>query len=806
MKVKKFIRCTAALLLAASVSFSAAALTVSAATPTNGNYITFNSCSSDTTFVDTHREVIAAIADGMLKRESEIDISSYKLKLDNCSAAVSAALATFPEVFFVDRDKMVTNGYSRSSYTSEGEDYVESLIFPYIEVTDSDAERMLAEFYAEADFYLDQVSGELTKCRDEFSIAALLHDEIVLDAQYVLKNSNYNFLVKKQGLCENYSRVYAYLLSQVGIYSEIIDSTSMGHEWMMVRLDGSYYHVDVTWDDSTPDRPGLARHTFFLWSENGIKEIADPDDKHYDFSTINEASDKYDSALFHGYKSKMCKLDADKTQVYAVSGAETGNYLYGKIVKYDYSTNTETDIKIIGDRWVMIDNSSYFYPGSYSGLDTAGGKLFYNTHNEIFMYDPDNNTTETVSTLPSDSGKYYYGVRIRNGKLYGVLAENPSETGTETYVKDLTATVTFDSNGGSSVAAQSVLIGENATVPADPKKPGYKFKGWKLDGSAYDFSTAVTSSIELKADWEKIDSATVVGSSLTLDGRIGVNFYVSMDNGAEDSGIYARMTGPDGEKTQAVSASLVDNNSYKFTYEVAAKEINDDVTIALYDADNNILSLTLSNGITPVVENVYSYKVEDYIESVKNEPDKYESELVELVKAIEDYSTAAAALFGDGSTATSNNDLTAVTAESVRGNKLSITGSTPKGISIAGYSLMLESETSIRLYFKLSDGENAESASKKIKIEGESAVLKSKGDYLYASVDNISASKLDEKITMTIGSNFVAQFSPLSYVFTVLESDASDLSQTNLCNAVRALKIYSDKAKAFFKNRDNQLG
>ena len=119
---------------------------------------------------------------------------------------------------------------------------------------------------------------------------------------------------------------------------------------------------------------------------------------------------------------------------------------------------------------------------------------------------------------------------------------------------------------------------------------------------------------------------------------------------------------------------------------------------------------------------------------------------------------------------------------------------------------MLESETSIRLYFKLSDGENAESASKKIKIEGESAVLKSKGDYLYASVDNISASKLDEKITMTIGSNFVAQFSPLSYVFTVLESDASDLSQTNLCNAVRALKIYSDKAKAFFKNRDNQLG
>ncbi len=64
-------------------------------------------------------------------------------------------------------------------------------------------------------------------------------------------------------------------------------------------------------------------------------------------------------------------------------------------------------------------------------------------------------------------------------------------------------TVTFDSDGGSAVDAQTVKSGECATKPADPTREGYTFKGWTLDGEAYDFSTPVTSDIALKASWEK---------------------------------------------------------------------------------------------------------------------------------------------------------------------------------------------------------------------------------------------------------------------------------------------------------------
>ena len=64
-------------------------------------------------------------------------------------------------------------------------------------------------------------------------------------------------------------------------------------------------------------------------------------------------------------------------------------------------------------------------------------------------------------------------------------------------------TVTFDSNGGSAVTAQSIEAGQKATKPTDPTKDGYDFKGWTLSGSAYDFNTAVNGNITLVATWEQ---------------------------------------------------------------------------------------------------------------------------------------------------------------------------------------------------------------------------------------------------------------------------------------------------------------
>ena len=68
-------------------------------------------------------------------------------------------------------------------------------------------------------------------------------------------------------------------------------------------------------------------------------------------------------------------------------------------------------------------------------------------------------------------------------------------------------TVSFDSNGGSSVAAQSVNYNTSASKPADPSRKGYTFAGWftgKDCKTAYDFNSNVTGDITLYAKWNKI--------------------------------------------------------------------------------------------------------------------------------------------------------------------------------------------------------------------------------------------------------------------------------------------------------------
>lgn len=70
-----------------------------------------------------------------------------------------------------------------------------------------------------------------------------------------------------------------------------------------------------------------------------------------------------------------------------------------------------------------------------------------------------------------------------------------------------TYTVTFESNGGTAVTAQTVTEGETATAPTAPTYEGYTFIGWYSDEALtaeYDFATAVNTDITLYAKWEEV--------------------------------------------------------------------------------------------------------------------------------------------------------------------------------------------------------------------------------------------------------------------------------------------------------------
>ena len=128
-------------------------------------------------------------------------------------------------------------------------------------------------------------------------------------------------------------------------------------------------------------------------------------------------------------------------------------------------------------------------------------------------------------------------------------------------------TVTFDSNGGSAVTAQSIEAGQKATKPADPTKDGYDFKGWTLNGSAYDFNTAVNGNITLVATWEQQQVVpTTYTVSFAANGGTGTMADVTGISGEytlPENGF----TAPDGKQFKAWS---VDGNE---------KAVGDKITV-----------------------------------------------------------------------------------------------------------------------------------------------------------------------------------------------------------------------------------
>jgi len=96
-----------------------------------------------------------------------------------------------------------------------------------------------------------------------------------------------------------------------------------------------------------------------------------------------------------------------------------------------------------------------------------------------------------------------------------------------------TYTVTFDSNGGSSVPSQTVQSGSTATVPVKPTKAGFVFSEWKLNGQVYDFATPVTSNITLVASWiENVQPVITHHITFDIDGGSSSVAARTINNGS----------------------------------------------------------------------------------------------------------------------------------------------------------------------------------------------------------------------------------------------------------------------------------
>ena len=155
-------------------------------------------------------------------------------------------------------------------------------------------------------------------------------------------------------------------------------------------------------------------------------------------------------------------------------------------------------------------------------------------------------------------------------------------------------TITFNSNGGTSVASQNVNAGEKLTEPTPaPTKAGFTFDGWYEDSTfskKFDFTTPVVSNLNLYAKWKATNSIKeirLVGDvqkgtvqagvlpafnpgtttdSITID-RTNSSWEYKMQNGGWSGfGLETPVAYNDGKTDYGYSFSVKTNDGYQLDY------------------------------------------------------------------------------------------------------------------------------------------------------------------------------------------------------------------------------------------------
>ena len=130
------------------------------------------------------------------------------------------------------------------------------------------------------DEVVERILSKVTATSD-FGIELQIHDLLLKNVKYVNKERNTEHtiegpLLNKKAVCEGIAKAMKYLMNRKGIECEMVlgklddeEDDDIYHAWNVVRIDGEWYHVDVTADIGVSNGKSF-RYDYFNLSDEEI--------------------------------------------------------------------------------------------------------------------------------------------------------------------------------------------------------------------------------------------------------------------------------------------------------------------------------------------------------------------------------------------------------------------------------------------------------------------------------------------------------------------------------------------------------
>ena len=269
--------------------------------------------------------------------------------------------------------------------------------------------------------------------------------------------------------------------------------------------------------------------------------------------------------------------------------------------------------------------------------------------------------------------------------------------------------------------------------------------------------------------------------STTLTGNIGLNFYAELsENLVNNADAYVRFTlcgrTIDVPMAEAVVSA---NNQYRFTCPITAKNMTDDVTAQVMVGDTPV-----GASKTMDVATYCNWVIENYTDA----------KTVNLMKAMLNYGASAQLLFNHNVNDLANAALSEadkVLAEvDASAYKHTITG-TEEGIKANQMTLLLDSETTIRVYFELTGSKTIDQYT--FFVDGKEVEAVEKNGLYYIQIPDVPAHRLGQMYEVTVG-GITVTYGALSYVNQVMNYAAATPETVEMA---KALFAYYEAAMAY---------
>lgn len=170
--------------------------------------------------------------------------------------------------------------------------------------------------YARVNENADAILAGIEPAMDDVDKVIYLHDAIVELVSYgKTGNQAYTLggaLGDGKAVCKGYALALNRLLQEAGFETDYIRNATLNHGWSYVKLDGEWYHIDATWDDTQSPVKGQTSRQFLLRNEAEFmaegKNSHETDLEHDGGSPVS-LSTKYEDWFVHDVVGTMAFED-----------------------------------------------------------------------------------------------------------------------------------------------------------------------------------------------------------------------------------------------------------------------------------------------------------------------------------------------------------------------------------------------------------------------------------------------------------------------------------------------------------------